>query len=82
MVHNGAGGSAQQGMSQALQLQGLGALAVDKYNAALQAALISPGPKAHLRIANSLWMHLRENPVLPSFASTNETYYAAKIGDL
>jgi len=25
---------------------------------------------------------LRENPVLPSFASTSETYYAAKIGDL
>ncbi|HZT02130.1 MAG TPA: serpin family protein [Steroidobacteraceae bacterium] len=82
MVYNGAGGSTQQGMSQALQLQGLGALAVDKYNAALQAVLITPDPKAQLRIANSLWMHLRENPVLPSFASTNETYYAAKIGDL
>jgi len=27
-------------------------------------------------------MHLSKNPVLPSFASTNETYYAAKIGDL
>jgi serine protease inhibitor len=82
MVYNGAGGSTQQAMSQALQLQGLGALAVDKYNAALQAALISPDPKAQLRIANSLWMHLRKNPVLPSFASKNETYYAAKIGDL
>jgi serpin B len=82
MLYNGAGGSTQQGMSQALQLQGLEALAVDKYNAALQAALISPDPKAQVRITNSLWMHLRENPVLPSFASTNETYYAAKIGDL
>ena len=82
MVYNGAGGSTKQGMSQGLQLQGLGALAVDKYNATLQAALIRPDPKAQLRIANSLWMHLRENPVLPSFASTNETYYAAKIGDL
>jgi serine protease inhibitor len=82
MIYNGARGSTQQGMSQALQLQGLPALAVDKYNAPLQAALITPDPKAQLRIANSLWMHLRENPVLPSFASTNETYYAAKIGDL
>ncbi|MGH8291200.1 MAG: serpin family protein [Steroidobacteraceae bacterium] len=27
-------------------------------------------------------MHLSKNPVLPSFVSTNETYYAAKIGDL
>jgi serine protease inhibitor len=82
MVYNGAGGSTQQGMSQALQLQKLGALAVDQYNAALQAALIQPDPKAHLRIANSLWMHLSESPVLPAFVSANETYYAAKIGDL
>jgi serpin B len=82
MVYNGARGSTQQGMSQGLQLQGLGALAVDQYNAALQAALIKPDPKAQLRMASSLWMHLRENPVLPSFVSTNETYYAAKIGDL
>ncbi|MHB8814974.1 MAG: serpin family protein [Steroidobacteraceae bacterium] len=82
MVYNGAGGSTQQDMSEALQLQGLGALAVDQFNAALQAALINPDPKVQLRIANSLWMHLGENPVLPSFVSTNETYYAAKIGDL
>ena len=66
MVYNGAGGSTQQGMSQALQLQNLGALAVDHYNAALQAALINPDPKAQLRIANSLWMHLDRNPVLPA----------------
>jgi serine protease inhibitor len=82
MVYNGAGGSTHQGMSQALQLQTLGALAVDQYNAALQAALIDPDPKVQLKIANSLWMHLDRNPVLPSFVSTNETYYAAKIGDL
>jgi serine protease inhibitor len=67
MVYNGAGGSTQQGMSQALQVGDLGALVVDRYNAALQAALIHPDPKAQLRIANSLWMHLSENPLLPSF---------------
>ncbi|HEV2442469.1 MAG TPA: serpin family protein [Steroidobacteraceae bacterium] len=82
MVYDGAEGSTRQGMTRALQLQGLGALAVDELNAALQAALINPDPKAQLRMANSLWMHLRENSVLPSFASTNENYYAAKIGDL
>jgi serpin B len=27
-------------------------------------------------------MHLSENPLLPSFVRTNETYYAAKIADL
>jgi serine protease inhibitor len=70
MVYNGAGGSTHRGMSQALQLQTLGALAVDQDNAALQAALIDPDPKVQLRIANSLWMHLERNPVLPSFVST------------
>jgi serine protease inhibitor len=82
MVFNGAEGSTEQGMSQALQLQGLGALAVDQDNAALQAALVNPDPQVQLTTANSLWMHLSENPVLPSFISTNETYYAAEIGDL
>ena len=82
MVYNGAKGSTQQGMSQALQLQGLGALAVDQDNAALQAALENPDPRVQLTIANSLWMHLSENSVFPSFISTNETYYAAEIGDL
>jgi serpin B len=82
MVYNGAEGSTQQAMSQALQLQGLGALAVDQDNAALQAALINPDPKVQLTTANSLWMHLNQNAVLPSFVSTNETYYAAEIGDL
>lgn len=82
MVFNGAEGSTEQGMSHALQLQGLGALAVDQDNAALQAALVKPDPQVQLTTANSLWMHLSENPVLPSFISTNETYYAAEIGDL
>lgn len=82
MVYNGAEGSTEQGMSQALQLQGLGALAVDRDDAALQAALISPDPQVQLTMANSLWMHLSENPVLPSFVSSNGTYYAAEIGDL
>jgi serpin B len=82
MVYNGAEDSVQQGMSQALQLQGLGALAVDQDNAALQASLINPDPQVQLTIANSLWMHLNDNPVLPAFINTNQTYYAAEIGDL
>lgn len=82
MVFNGAEGSTQQGMSQALQLHGLDALTVDQDNAALQAALINPDPDVQLTTANSLWMHLSQNPVLPSFVTTNETYYAADIGDL
>ncbi|MGH8199396.1 MAG: serpin family protein [Steroidobacteraceae bacterium] len=82
MIYNGGAGSTQQAMSQALQLKGLDALAVDQDNAALQAALINPDPDVQLTMANSLWMHLGDNPLLPSFVSTNETYYAADIGDL
>lgn len=82
MIYNGAGGSTQQAMSQALQLHGLDALTVDQDNAALQAELINPDSGAQLTTVNSLWMHLSDNPVLPSFVSTNETYYAADIGDL
>jgi serine protease inhibitor len=82
LVYNGADGSTRRAMSQALQLQGLGALAVDKDNGTLQAALIYGDPTVQLRIANSLWMHLSKNPLLPAFISTNETYYAARIGDL
>lgn len=82
MIYNGAEGSTQQAMSQALQLQGLDALTVDQDNAALQAALIDPDPNVQLTTADSLWMHLSDNPVLPSFVSANETYYAADIGDL
>ena len=82
MIYNGAEGSTQQAMSQALQLPGLGATAVDQDNAALQASLINPDPQVQLTTANSLWMHLSDNPVLPSFTGANETYYAAEIGDL
>lgn len=82
MIYNGAEGSTQQDMSRALQLQGLDALTVDQENAALQAALINPDPAVQLTMADSLWMHSSQNLVLPSFVSTNETYYAADIGDL
>lgn len=82
MIYNGAAGSTQQAMSQALQLQGLDALTVDQDNAALQAAFIDPDPDVQLTTADSLWMHLSDNPVLPSFVSANETYYGADIGDL
>jgi serine protease inhibitor len=82
ILYNGAAGSTQQGMDQALQLQGLPALQVDQDNAALQASLVDPDPQVQLSIANSLWMHLSANPVLPGFIQTNQTYYAAQIGDL
>jgi serpin B len=82
MTYNGAAGTTQQGMAQAMQLQSLTAQTVDTDNAALQASLISPDPQVQLTIANSLWMHLATNPVLPAFIQANQTYYGAEVGDL
>ena len=69
-------------MMQALQLGGLTAQEINNANAALQASLINPDSQVHLTIANSLWMHLSHNPVLPSFTQTNTTYYSNTVGDL
>jgi serpin B len=82
IIFNGAAGTTQQAMSQALQLQGLNVADVNGDNAALQAALVNPDPEIALTIANSLWLHLSNNSVLPSFTQVNETYYGAEIGDL
>jgi serpin B len=82
ILWNGAGGSTEQAMSQALQLQDLSVADVNSDNAALQAALVNPDPEIALTVANSLWMHLSSNSVLPSFTQANETSYGAEIGDL
>lgn len=82
MTYNGAAGSTQQAMAQALQLQGLTTPALNEDNAALQAALVDPDPQVQLTIVNSLWMHLGDNPVSPAFQDINQQYYAAQIGDL
>ena len=82
ILFNGAAGTTQQAMSQTLQLQGLSATDVNEANAALQASLVNPDPAIALTLANSLWMHLGDNPVLPSFTQVNETYYGAQVGDL
>ena len=83
MLYNGAAGSTQQGMSQALELGSFSsAQDVDNANASLQAALMDADPNVTITIANSLWMNLSNNPVSPTFTEVNQTYYAAEIGDL
>jgi serine protease inhibitor len=82
ILYNGAGGSTQTDLAQTLQLGGLSVSVLNNDNAALQASLITADPSVQLTIANSLWMHLSNNPVLPAFSSMDETYYGATIGDL
>ena len=82
IVYNGAAGTTQQAMAQTLQLGSLGTPQLNADNADLQAALLDPDPQTTLTIADSLWMHLDNNPVLPAFISINQTYYGATVGDL
>jgi serine protease inhibitor len=83
IAYNGAGGAAQQAMAQTLQLGTLATPAgLNDANAALQASLVDADPAVTLTIANSLWMHLAANPVLPAFTQMDQTYYGATIGDL
>src|ERR1035438_9256595 len=82
ILYGGAAGTTAQAMALTLQLGNLTAQDVNSDNAALQASLAAPDPNVQLTIANSLWMHLTNNPVLPSFTAMDATYYGATIGDL
>lgn len=82
IVYNGAAGTTRQAMARTLQLGSLATPQLNADNADLQASLLDPDPQTTLTIANSLWMHLDNNPVLPAFISTNQTYYGATVGDL
>lgn len=82
ILYNGAAGTTQQAMAQTLQLGALGTADMNNANAALQASLINPDPEVQIIVANSLWMHLSNNRVLPSFTQTDQTYYGAVVGDL
>ena len=82
IVYNGAAGTTRTAMANALQLGSLDVQAVNAANAALQAAMIGADPSAQFTVANSLWMHLSDNPVQPAFTATDQTYYGATIGDL
>ena len=82
IVYNGAGGATQQGMAQTLQLGSMSTADLNNDNAALQGSLMNPDPLVNLTIANSLWMHLDTNMVVPSFTQMDQTYYGATVGDL
>ena len=82
VLYNGAAGSTQQAMSQTLELGPLDTQQLNDDNAGLQASLIDPDPNVQLVIANSLWIDQAKYPVQSTFIQTDQTYYAATIGDL
>jgi serine protease inhibitor len=83
ILYNGAAGTTQTAMQQTLQLGSFGSVAdLNNANAALQASLMDADSEVQLTVANSLWMHLMSNTVLPSFTQTDQNYYGAMVGDL
>ncbi|HEV2703231.1 MAG TPA: serpin family protein [Steroidobacteraceae bacterium] len=82
VLYNGAAGSTQQGMAQALDLGTLDLATLNNDNAALQASLSNADPAVQVLVANSLWLDQSNNPVLPSFTQADQTFYGATVGDL
>ena len=83
IAYNGAAGTTQTAMAQTLQLGSLSQVSqLNNDNAALLAALLDPDPQVTLTIANSLWVPLSGATVSPTFASADQTYYGATLGDL
>jgi serpin B len=81
MIYNGASGETQQGMSTALELQGMSLPEINQANASLRQMLASADPKVQLSIANSLWA--RKGLVFKAaFMKRNQEFYAAEISDL
>lgn len=82
VLSNGAAGPTAPVMAQALDLGALDTASMNDANAALQAALAAADPSVEIDVANSLWVHLSQDPLLTSFEQLDETYYGATIGDL
>jgi serpin B len=82
ILYNGAAGDTLAAMTQTLQLGTLTQQQMNEANEALEAALIGADPQVELKIANSLWVHLDQTPVLPAFTQMDQNYYGAMMGDL
>ena len=82
ILYNGAAGTTQKAMTQTLKLGTLTTQQINDANAALQATLSSADPQAQLTIANSLWLHLHDSTIVPTFSAMDQNYYGATIGDL
>lgn len=81
MTYNGASGSTQQKMAQALDLQGLSLEQINSANAELSQLLTDPDRQVKLTIANSLWgnQNIQFNP---DFLQRNRDFYHAKVTNL
>ena len=81
MTYNGADGTTRDGMSRALEIEGMSLEDVNRSFSDLNSALASTDPKVQLKIANSLWV--RNGFALnPTFVERTKEHYAAEISSL
>lgn len=81
MTYNGASGSTQQAMAEALELQGMSLEDVNQASAALKTSLESADPSVKLAIANSLWGR-QGIEFKPEFLQRNREFYDAEVTSL
>lgn len=78
MTYNGAAGTTQTAMAEALELQGMSLETVNQSNQALLNTLTQADPAVQVAIANSLWA--RENiPFYPAFLERNQQFFNAEV---
>ena len=83
ILYNGAAGSTQAAMAQALDLGTLSTTDLNNDNADLQASLVSSDPAVQLNVANSFWYHKANNQILAVVCKHKHTVLlASDIGDL
>jgi serpin B len=80
MVYNGAAGTTQQAMAQALELSAFNPTSINSENLRLKTRL-EANKEAQLSIANSLWIN-QNFKVKPAFTLRNRTYYRADVANL
>lgn len=81
MTYNGASGTTQQAMAEALELQGIRLEELNQANAALITALENADPDVRLSIANSLWGK-QDFSFNSDFLQRTQEFYNAEITTL
>jgi serine protease inhibitor len=81
MTYNGASGSTQEAMAQALELQDMSLDVINSSNASLKALLENPDSEVQLTVANSLWAN-KDVSFKQEFLRKSQDFYQAKVTNL
>lgn len=79
MAYNGAAGTTQTDMQNAMQLNGIGTDLLNNTNQALITGLPKEDPAIQLNIANSIWYRNKGIQPLPSFLDITNKYYQSQV---